>query len=206
MTATELLNEIYAKRVVVDAAGREHPLHSEITADEGELLVRVVRDNGLQRTLEIGCAYGLSSLYICAALAERPGASHTIIDPFQNSEWFGIGVENLRRAGCTFFELIEQPSEFALPDLVRRGEKYQFALIDGFHTFDQTLVDFYFVNRLLDPGGVVILDDVHLPAVHRVARWVSKLSNYRVVDTAKRSKFPPSWRRRAMEKVLRAST
>src|SRR5207244_2103367 len=95
--------------------------------------------------------------------------------------------------------------EFALPDLIRRGEKYEFALIDGFHTFDQTLVDFYFVNRLLDPGGVVIIDDLHLPAVHRVARWISKLSNYKVVDTAKRSKHRPSWRRRAMEKVLRAS-
>jgi Methyltransferase domain len=67
-------------------------------------------------TLEVGCAYGLSSLFICSALQERHGATHTIIDPYQNG--YGVGIRNLEDAGLRFFNLIENKSEFALPKLL----------------------------------------------------------------------------------------
>ncbi len=55
----------------------------------------------------MGCAYGLSALHICGALKGREGAHHVIVDPFQNTTWRGIGLENLRREGIDFVELIE---------------------------------------------------------------------------------------------------
>lgn len=198
-----LLDEIYARREVTDAQGGRHPLHSEITPDEGELLAGLVAGRGYLRTLEIGCAYGLSSLFLCGALAGRPGARHTIIDPFQHTDWSGIGVLNLTRAGYDCYELIERPSELALPALLESGRTFQLALIDGMHTFDHALVDFFYVDRLLEVGGLAVLDDLQLPAIGRLARYVANYPHYRVCATARRSDYPPSWKRRLFELPLR---
>ena len=43
--------------------------------------------------------YGVSSLYICEALREVKAAKHIIMDPYQNSDWEGIGLVNLRETG-----------------------------------------------------------------------------------------------------------
>ncbi|MBY0229826.1 MAG: class I SAM-dependent methyltransferase [Gemmataceae bacterium] len=203
MNSGDLLATIYTTRQVQDAEGRAYPLHSEITPDEGALLASLIKKHGSTRTLEIGCAYGLSSLYICGAITGDRAASHVIIDPYQGSEWHNIGIANLRRASLSCFELIEEPSELALPRLLRQDKKFDFALIDGYHTFDQTLVDFYFVDRLLEPNGVVVLDDVHLPAVRKVARFIAKLPNYRAVGGARQFRSSPSWGRRAVTGLLR---
>jgi predicted O-methyltransferase YrrM len=198
-----LIQEIYAKREVSDESGVAYPLHSEITRDEGDLVTTLISQNGCRRTLEVGCAYGLSSLYICGAIPDSRGEHHTIVDPYQRTEWKGIGILNLHRAGYDSFRLLEQPSEMALPDLIRAGERFDFVLIDGFHTFDQTLVDFYFVNRLLELGGIVVFDDVHLPAVRRVARFVARRTDYRVRAGARPFCGPPSAKRRVAEALFR---
>lgn len=203
MTGTELLREIYETRTVTDSAGGKHKLHSEVTRDEAELIARVIRTHRLNRTLEIGCAYGLSALAVCDAISAAPNPSHTIIDPGQHTEWHGIGVANLRRAGYDFFRLIEEPSELALPQLLREGRTFQLVVIDGFHTFDQTLLDFYFSARLLDDGGFILLDDLHLPGIRKAARYIAKQPNIEVADVAAPAKFRPSWRRRLAESGLR---
>jgi hypothetical protein len=47
-----------------------------------------------------------------------------------------------------------------LPRLAAAGARIQFAFIDGWHTFHHTLVDFFFVDRMLNVGEIVIIDDV----------------------------------------------
>jgi predicted O-methyltransferase YrrM len=203
MTAKDIVEEIYATREVIDAEGCRHKLHSETSRDEGILLAGLIEKHGFTRTLEVGCAYGLSSLFICTALARRGGGQHTILDPGQHTEWKGIGVHQLRRAGFDFFELIEQPSELALPRLLEEGRRFQFALIDGWHTLDHALLDFFYVNRLLEEGGVIVFDDLHLPGVRRAARYVAGYPNYRVEGVARQSVFAPSAKRRLFEWALR---
>jgi predicted O-methyltransferase YrrM len=201
--ATALLEQIYQNRAVRDREGKEHKLHSEITRDEGKLIGDLIREHRITRTLEIGCAFGISSLFICQALAEQPNPTHTIIDPAQNTYWKRIGIDHLRRAGYSFFELIEEASGRALPRLVEEKRLFQFALIDGYHTFDQVLVDFFYVDQLLEIGGIVVLDDLQLPAIHKVARYIAGYPTYQVVAHARQSIFPPSWRRKAFEWPLR---
>jgi len=120
--ADELIRRIHQTGTVVGRTGNIYKLEYAIDPEEGECLSRVTRDDlSVKRTLEVGCAYGLSSLYICGALSGRTGASHTIRDPSENDAehgWDGVGVRNLREAGITFFQLIENRSEFALPRLV----------------------------------------------------------------------------------------
>src|ERR1700677_1822896 len=44
------------------------------------------------RTLEIGMAYGFSTLYILAALDEIGAGRHTAIDPWQEELWHNVGL------------------------------------------------------------------------------------------------------------------
>jgi predicted O-methyltransferase YrrM len=176
------IEKIYQAGEVTGRTGVVHKLHSEIDRGEGEFLSRIIAgDATIRRTLEIGCAYGLSSLFICSALAGRPGALHTIVDPFQNSQWDGVGTKNLEEAGLSFFQLIEEKSEFALPQILKQGEgQYDFIFIDGWHTFDHTLLDAYYATRLLRVGGYLVIDDASWTSIHRV---VSYLKNYPCYQT-----------------------
>jgi len=103
---------------------------------------------------------------------------HTIIDPFQQEQWNNIGITNLKRCNLTFYRLIETVSEIALPELLKNNEEFDFAFIDGWHTFDHTLLDFFYVNRMLRIGGTVIFDDVDMPSINRVVRYVMNYPNY----------------------------
>jgi predicted O-methyltransferase YrrM len=176
-TAASLLTSIYHKRTVEAPDGEILPLHSEISKEEGWLLQSLVlADPTITRTVEVGCAYGLSSLNICAALETRPGAVHTIIDPFQKTSWKSAGLSNLKKAGLTNFHWIEELSEIALPQLLSKYEaEIDLVFIDGMHTFDHALLDCFYSLRLLKVGGYLVLDDAHF---HAIAKLVSYLERY----------------------------
>lgn len=173
----EVINEILASGEVRNEVGEVIPLHSAISKEEGELLFDTISsDSSVRKTLEVGCAYGVSSLYICEAIKGRTEGHHTMIDPFQKTQWAGVGIHNLKQAGFGNFELIEEKSEFGLPGLLKDGEeRFHFVLIDGWHTFDHALVDCFYAARLLAVGGYLAVDDVDFPAVRRV---IDYLLNY----------------------------
>jgi predicted O-methyltransferase YrrM len=168
------IDEIYQVCSVVGRSGNVHRLHSAIDREEGEFLFNLIRgDLSIVKTLEVGCAYGLSSLFICSALQGRNGAAHTIIDPYQNGYWDGVGIRNLEDAGLRFFNLIECKSEFALPKLLEQKEaQFDFVFIDGWHTFDHTLLDCFYATRLLRVGGHLAIDDVSFPSVRRAVDFL----------------------------------
>jgi predicted O-methyltransferase YrrM len=181
-----LIEEIYRSRQVQDASGKVHALAANVDRLEGAFLHDLIAgDPTIRRTLEVGCAYGLSSLHICAALQGREGAHHTILDPFQDEYFHGIGVANLRRAGFDFWELIPRRSEFALPALAEAEPgSYDFVFIDGWHTFDHTLLDLFYANRLLRVGGYVVIDDCSWASVAKAVAYVANYPAYEVVDLA----------------------
>lgn len=189
---TNLIDQIYETGSVTDRSGTVHELHSAIDREKGEFLRSIVaNDAEIVKTLEVGCAYGLSSLFICSELIERDGASHTIIDPFQNIDWDGVGILNLDIAGVDFYTFIEDGSEFVLPEILKKEEgAFDMIFVDGFHTFDQTLLDCYYATRLLRIGGVLVIDDVALLPVGRVARYFQAYPCYETygVVTESRSK------------------
>lgn len=144
---------------------------------------RLVRDMGLTRTLETGMAYGLSTLAICSVHEERGEGDHIAIDPHQSTDWGGIGRLNLKRAGLSGrAEVIEARSDEALPRLRDEGVRLDFALIDGLHVFDATLVDFFHADRMLDPGGVVVFHDTWMPAVAQAVEFVRTNRAYEPIE------------------------
>ena len=202
-----IIEEIYRTGVVRDEFGNEYKLHSGVDRFEGEFLFQLISSNpDICKTLEIGCAYGLSSLYICSALSNRDSVRHIIIDPFQYEEWHGVGIHNLQRANITFFELIEKPSEFFLPELAQHeAGTFDMVFIDGWHTFDHTLLDLFYANRLVKVGGYIVLDDcgvspiakavsymLKYPAYKLLNQRLTKKSSLRTIGDIIKTVFPPS--------------
>jgi predicted O-methyltransferase YrrM len=189
-----------------------------VDPEEGALLQRIVDDIKPVRSLEIGCAYGVSSLYICEALSRLPSRSasakanlarHIVVDPFQSTQWRGIGMKNISDAGfAPLVDFREQRSEVALPRLLEEGVTLDFAFVDGWHTFDQVMVEFYFINRLLRVGGVIAFDDANRRSINRVVRHALTYPAYRVYATERGASERPTVlgrSRRALTRVAAIS-
>jgi len=159
-------------------------IRHHIPPSEGEFLQRLVRDLDPTISLEVGLAFGISALYICDALNIRNGTQHITIDAYQQHWEGGTGIANLCRAGYgDIVRLIEEQSYRALSELERSGLRVDFAFIDGWHIFDFGLVDFFFIDRMLNVGGVVAFDDADWPAIRKVCRFVKTNLAYSVVGT-----------------------
>lgn len=189
-----VLDGLLTHKHVVDESGRPLSLHhpefptalSHVDVETGELLQRLIRDLRPARTLEIGLAYGVSTLFICEALADvSPDARHVVIDPFQRGKWQGLGLRNVHDAGFgSMVDFCDEASEIVLPRLVSAGQRLDFVFIDGLHRFDQVMVEFYYVNRLLRPGGVVAFDDADRRSVSRAIRHALTYPAYRRLATS----------------------
>lgn len=179
-----VLQEILSTRTVTNGQ-QTFPLQAHIDQTEAGLLRRAVRAARPKVSLEVGFAYGISALCICDTLAEIGSASrHIVIDPNQSTNWNGIGLRNLRKAGYgDMIELREERSEFALPQLLKEGVEIDFAFIDGWHTFDHVLVDFFYINKMLRVGGIVAFDDTDFPAIDRVVKHVATYPCYELFGT-----------------------
>jgi predicted O-methyltransferase YrrM len=140
-----------------------------------------------EAVVEVGLAYGSSALAIGEALvtvgAARP--LQVVIDPFQATEWSNAGWRLLQAAGLdTIARLVPEPSSLALPRLVAEGLVADAAFVDGSHRFHEVFVDLYFLRKLVRPGGVVVLDDLHWPSVRTAARYFEVNLGWRAVPGA----------------------
>src|SRR3954447_1227736 len=184
MAAGALLDRIYASGKVESADGEAIDAFPEgLPRPHAEAIARLVRGLGLTSTLETGMAYGLSTLAICGVHEQRGEGTHVAIDPYQSRDWGGIGVLNLERAGLSArARVIEARSDEALPRLRDEGLRIDFALVDGLHLFDATLVDFFHADRMLDVGGVVVFHDTWMPAVAQAVAYVRANRAYEAIE------------------------
>jgi predicted O-methyltransferase YrrM len=142
-------------------SSQQEPDGNFIGRAEGDLLQKLIKDLKPERTLEIGCAYGVSTLYICEAVAALPAfTQHIVIDPYQRTVWRSTGLKHVVDAGYGFLlDFREQPSELVLPALVKAGMTVDFAFIDGLHTLDEVKTEFDDLDRLVRVGGVIAFNE-----------------------------------------------
>jgi len=203
----DVLSKILDTGYTLDAAGTGTV--TAVSIDEGRWIQHLVRHLDPTATLEVGLAYGISALFICDALNIREQTQHIVIDPNQNGgpwghSWEGMGIANLRRAGFgKIIRLIEEPSYRALAALEKSGQRLDFAFIDGWHTFDFTLLDFFFIDKMLNVGGVIAFDDANWPAVRKVCRFVKTNLSYSIAGTVGATNKSPSLKRRLAKQVFR---
>jgi predicted O-methyltransferase YrrM len=189
-----LIKHIYETKSVEDDRGNKFDIRSGIKYSEGIALYELIRKRSARETLEIGMAYGLSTLFMCQALSDNGGGRHTAVDPRQD-EWHSIGLANIRRAGLEdFFRFFPAPSDLVLSRLVTEGERFDLVFIDGKHLFDYVLVDFYYSDKLIRPGGCIVLHDYWIPAVRKALAFVLANRRFKVVRDAAPTRWSPAVR------------
>jgi hypothetical protein len=191
-----VIYNLYKTRLLYDEANNEIIFKSGINKDYGLFLYDIIIKNKFTKTLEIGFAYGSSGLFICSALKNLElfgyKTYHKAIDPNQTTQWKKIGALNIKKLGYNNIEIIEKPDYIALPELLKDRiknvkwqeskydgsyEKFDMIFIDGWHTFDYTLLDFFYADLLLNIGGYIILDDAKFSALKELDKYLN--SNYK---------------------------
>lgn len=156
---------------------------------EGRHLYNLVRDNKYLYTMEIGFAMGASAAWICQAHKDNGlGGIHIAIDPNQTMQYNNMGRILIERCGLEeYLTVIEKCSYTALPELLKEIEdksrpKFNLIYIDGWHTFDYTLIDFFYSDLLLEINGVIALDDIRHKSVQQVLSYIkTNYPHYKIV-------------------------
>jgi predicted O-methyltransferase YrrM len=188
-----VLQEVYAAGTIEDEQGRKLPISPVgIDAAQASALSDLVSSAGAVSTIETGFALGLSAAHIAIGLlrSEQPGVQHVAIDPTERSLWGNAGVRLLERAGLSdVVELLEEDSHVALPSLLREERSFDLAFVDGGHHFDAVLIDLYWLTRLVKPGGLVVIDDMWMPAVRLAVAYVEANFGAELLPDAIRNGF-----------------
>lgn len=127
----------------------------------GDLLLALIRQLAPRSCLELGTGYGISALYVGAALELNGGGTLTTLDreprliPIAEQGISELGLDGMIdvRGGA-----IEQTLAGALADT----GPIDFALIDAEHTERATVDHFERLVPGLAAGAVVLIDDIHL--------------------------------------------
>jgi predicted O-methyltransferase YrrM len=190
--------------------GRVMAADSFVSRESCALLYDVVERSGARQGVEIGMAFAVSTVCLADALRRVAGDGARLIsfDPTQthSDSWNSAGLAQLARAGLSdVVELREETSQRGLPRLADSGYRCQIGFIDGWHTFDHTLIDFFYIDQMLDVGGHVVFDDTLYPSIHSVVRFVLANRNYELsaVDSVPLHDGPLLRARRAGKRLLR---
>ena len=125
-------------------------------------------------TIEVGLGYGISALYICDGLLSGGGVAphHVVIDPHQRTRFADCGLQHLDDAGVlSMVAHYRDESQIVLPRLLSEERAFDLAFVDGNHRFDGVFLDLVYLGRLVQPQGIIFLDDYQLPAVRRAASF-----------------------------------
>jgi hypothetical protein len=171
-------------REVRGRLGRDGPPWTRASHRDFETVALPERDCDLLRDLliaervqtivEVGLAYASSALAIGEALVTVDAATprHIVIDPFQQRSYANVGWDLLCSAGLDgIASLVAAPSSTALAGIVSAGLVADAAFVDGSHRFHEVFVDLYFLNKIVRPGGLIVLDDDWTPSVRAAARY-----------------------------------
>jgi predicted O-methyltransferase YrrM len=201
-----LLAGAYADGYVTRDDGETIPVYPTGTDEaQGRGIRQLIVAEQAVRTFEVGFALGLSTLNIAAGLCEvgTPGATHTTIDPTEAVAWGDAGRRLVEQAALDeLVEIVVESSHSILPRWCAEGRcDFDIAFIDGDHRFDPCFVDVFFAERLVRPGGLIILDDMWMPSVRMVAAFFETNVNFELLTGAMPDAF--AWNSRAPWRKVR---
>lgn len=186
----DYLAEVYTKEYIVDLKGVNQKFKDVANPLQGRHLYNLVKENKYTFTLEIGLAMGASAVWIAQAHEDNGlKGLHVAIDPNQTEQYNNIGRLLVQRSGLdSYLSILEMPSYRGLPKLLDEvvtglRKRFQLIYIDGWHTFDYTLIDFFYADLLLDVHGVIVLDDIKHKPVSKFLNYITaNYKNYQIVS------------------------
>ena len=171
-----VLCSMYDRQPQCGAEDKMYPIDAttRIGPKQGMLIYQLVRDTKPDNTLEIGLAFGFSTVYFLAAIQANGKGHHVALDPHQTSRWHDIGLARGKVLGIEagIFEFSSENSIQGLARLAREQRQFEIIFIDGNHRFDSALSDFFLASFVCKPGGHIILDDMWMLSIQRVASFI----------------------------------
>lgn len=149
---------------------------SQRDADAGTLTGVWSTDESCYRFLADLCKPGYRTLETGAGISTVLFAAwrtlHTCVAPGQEEIDAIVAFCNDRAIPTDTVTFVAEPSDRGLPDLPGDGSDFDVVLIDGCHGFPAPIIDWYYGAGRLRVGGVVLIDDLHLPAVDVLDRFL----------------------------------
>ena len=198
------IKEIFdTNSIQVNSIGDRIPLHSHTSIEQGVFLQRMFDIVKPLQSLEVGFAYGISAMFILEKHREIQSKhnAHLVIEP--DNYWGNAAIFNIEKEGLIdFLQIKNGYSDTVLTKLFHEEFRLQFAYIDTTKQFDVVMQDFYFINKMMDCGGIVILDDCggNWPGIQRVARFINTLPNFKMIEGHNKNKV--SFKKKAVGKIL----
>lgn len=180
----ELFTDSIIERGWIGEAGKnQHYIMGAVSKIEARTLAAVILEYNCQKSFETGVANGISTLAITQAIALTNG-HHYGIDPYQFTYHKGTALNLLAEHDLLdYFTLCEGSTHLEAPKLLSKHDEFDFAFIDGMHTFDYKFIDFFYADKLLKAGGLLVFHDSLLPSVKKIFRFIKKNKKYRVLTT-----------------------
>lgn len=133
--------------------------------EQADAITALILEHRCRRILELGFLHGVSTCYLAAALDELGGGSLTTVD-MESARELQPNVETLL-ADLGLRDLVTvhyEPTSYLwrLMHLLEADPSPRFDLcyIDGAHTWSTDGFAFFLVDRLLEPGGWIVFDDL----------------------------------------------
>lgn len=183
----QLLEDLYSGKTLYTKTGAPIRVHSHTGKEQCLFLQKIISDNGFSRSVEVGLAFGISAIAIAEEVVKN-GGSHIAIDKFEVTAWGSNGLHLIEQAGLKDkIEFHEEYSHVALSKFLSEGRQFDFAYIDSTKLFDYLMVDFFFLDKMLTEGGVIVFDDVAFPGIRKLLRYLSQLPHYKVYGSFKKN-------------------
>lgn len=119
------------------------------------------------RTLETGC--GVSTVLFAAL-----GAEHVCCTPGPEERERLLTHCNGRGIPVDRLEFRLGSSHETLPGLAGERRQFDLFLVDGGHGFPLPIVDWFYGASMLRPGGLLVVDDIGLPAVRTLVGYLDR--------------------------------
>lgn len=137
-----------------------------MTSKEAARITSIIMAEKPANVLELGFKHGVSTCYMAGALQEAGGSHITSIDLTSARDLEPNADELLARLGLQEFATLyyeETSYIWRLLEMLERDPRPSFDLcyLDGAHNWDTDGFAFFLVDKLLNDGGLLILDDIN---------------------------------------------
>lgn len=184
MTAQDVLSEILRTGQVRHPDGNVLKVVANISKEYSNALHNFVLERKPRLCVEIGMAYGVSTLSILSALQKTNSGNLISIDPYIG--WPSGRIVALHQVALARAESMHshwhECSYTALPRMLEQGMKPDLIYIDGNHNFDYVFTDAFYADKLLRVGGVIAFNDCGWRPVHKVLCFLKAYRHYRELD------------------------
>jgi predicted O-methyltransferase YrrM len=137
-----------------------------MTSQEAAHITSIIAAEKPRNILELGFKHGVSTCYMAGALQEVGGGHITSIDLTSAGDLHPNADQLLRRFGLEDFATLyyeETSYTWRLLEMLERNPRPCFDLcyLDGAHNWDTDGFAFFLVDKLLNGGALLIMDDMN---------------------------------------------